>query len=132
MEKSPLNRRVIEGEPYVTGQVTAKELFQFGEALAAAQIRSVLFVPLTVDDRVIGILGAYCVRPDRFGTEDVDFFRMAGGLVAIALENARAYEAIEKLIQERSWYMMRVTHNLRAPLAAMLSMLGGGSGRLSG
>ncbi len=123
VEKSPLNRRVIEGEPYVTGQVTAKELFQFGEALAAAQIRSVLFVPLTVDDRVIGILGAYCVRPDRFGTEDVDFFRMAGGLVAIALENARAYEAIEKLIQERSWYMMRVTHNLRAPLAAMLSML---------
>jgi signal transduction histidine kinase len=123
VQKSPLNRRVIEGDPYVTGQVTAKELFQFGEALAAAKIRSVLFVPLTVDDRVIGILGAYCVRPDRFGTEDVHFFRMAGGLVAIALENARAYEAIEKLIQERSWYMMRVTHNLRAPLAAMLSIL---------
>jgi signal transduction histidine kinase len=123
VEKSPLNRRIMEGEPFVTGQLTAKELFQFGEALAAAQIRSVLFVPLTVEDRVIGILGAYCVRPDRFSTEDVDFFRMAGGLVAIALENARAYEAVEKLIQERSWYMMRVTHNLRAPLAAMLSMI---------
>ncbi len=123
VEKSSLNRRIIEGEPFVTGQVTAKEMFQFGEALAEAQIRSVLFVPLTVEDRVIGILGAYCVRPDRFGTADVDFFRMAGGLVAIALENARAYEAVEKLIQERSWYTMRVTHNLRAPLAAMLSMI---------
>jgi len=123
VDKSPLNRRIIEGEPYVTGQVTKKELFQFGEALAAAQIRSVLFVPLTVEDRVIGILGAYCVRPDRFSTEDVDFFRMAAGLVAIALESARAYEAIEQLIEERSWYMMRVTHNLRAPLAAMLSMI---------
>ena len=123
VERSPLNRRIIEGEPFVTGQVTAKELFQFGEALAAAQIRSVLFVPLTVEERVTGILGAYCVRPDRFETEDVDFFRLAGGLVAIALENARAYEAIENFVQERSRYTMRVTHNLRAPLAAMLSML---------
>lgn len=123
VEKSPLNRRVMDGEPFVTGQVTAKELFQFGEALEAAQIRSVLFVPLTVEDRVIGILGAYCVRPDRFGPEEVEFFRLAAGLVAIALENTRAYEAVEKLVQERSWYMMRVTHNLRAPLAAMLSMI---------
>ncbi len=123
VEKSPLNRRIIEGEPYVTGELTARELFQFGEALAAAQIRSVLFVPLTVEGRVIGTLGAYCVDPDRFSTEDVDFFRMAAGLVAIALENARAYEAIEQFVQERSWYMMRVTHNLRAPLAAMLSMI---------
>jgi len=123
VDKSPLNRRVLEGAPFVTGQVTAKELFQFGEALAAARIRSVLFVPLTVEERVTGILGAYCVRPDRFGVEEVEFFRLAAELVAIALENARAYEAIERLIQERSWYMMRVTHNLRAPLAAMISML---------
>lgn len=121
--KSPLNRQIMEGDPFVTGQVTVKELFQFGEALAAAQIRSVLFVPLTVEERVIGILGAYCVSPDRFDTEDVDFFRLAAGLVAIALENARAYEAIETFVEERSRYMMRVTHNLRAPLAAMLSML---------
>jgi len=123
VDKSPLNQRIIEGEPYVTGQVTRKELFQFGEALAAAEIKSVLFVPLTVEERVIGILGAYCVRPERFGPEEVDFFRLAAGLVAIALENAQAYEAVEKLMQERSWYTMRVTHNLRAPLGAMLSML---------
>jgi len=123
VEKSPLNRRIIEGEPYVTGRVTMREMFQFGEALAAVHIKSVLFVPLPVNGRVIGILGAYCVHPDRFGEEDVDFLRLAGELVAIALENARAYEAVEKLMQERAWYMMRVTHNLRAPLSAMLSIL---------
>jgi len=123
VDKSPLNRRIMEGEPFVTGQVTGRELFQFGEALAAARIRSVLFVPLSAEERVIGILGAYCERPDRFDSEDVDFFRLAGGLVAMALENARAYEAIETFVEERSRYMMRMTHNLRAPLSAMLSML---------
>jgi len=123
VEKSPLNRRIIEGEPFVTGRVTMKEFFQFGEALAAVHVRSVLFVPLPVEGRAIGILGAYCVHPDRFSDRDVDFLRLAGELVAIALENARAYEAVEKLLQERGWYLMRVTHNLRAPLSAMISIL---------
>jgi signal transduction histidine kinase len=133
--KSPLNRRIIEGEPFVTGRVTQREMFQFGEDLAAAKLQSVLFVPLAVEDKVIGILGAYCKLPDRFDNEEVDFFRLAAGLAAIALENARAYEAVEKLVQERSWFMMRVAHNLRAPLSAIISILevvrGGYQGELN-
>jgi len=118
-----LNRRIIMGEPFVTGRLTQREMFQFGEDLEASDIRSVLFVPLKVEDRVIGILGAYCTVPERFGDEEVDFFRLAAGLVAIALDNAEAYEALEEMIKERSRFMMRVAHNLRAPLAAVLSMI---------
>jgi len=133
--KSPLNRQVIEGKPFVTGQVTQKEMFQFGEDLAAANVQSVLFVPLTAEDKVIGILGAYCKYQERFTPEEVDFFRQAAGLVAVAIENAQSYEAIEKLIQERSWFMMRVAHNLRSPLAAVISILdvvrGGYQGKLN-
>ncbi len=123
VDKSPLNRRIIEGEPFVTGRITQGEMFQFGEDLAAADLRSVLFVPLRGEDRVIGILGAYCKLADRFRDEEVAFFRQAAGLVAIALENARAYEAVENLVRERSWFMMRVAHNLRAPLSATASIL---------
>ncbi|HEX9910895.1 MAG TPA: GAF domain-containing protein, partial [Desulfatiglandales bacterium] len=120
--KSPLNRRVIEGEPFVTGHVTQRECFQFGEDLEAAQLQSVQFAPLIVENRVIGILGAYSTWPEQFGPDELNFFRQAAGLVAIAIENARAYEAIENLIQERSRFMNRVAHNLRAPLAALASM----------
>jgi signal transduction histidine kinase len=123
VERSPLNRRVIDGEPFVTGQVTAGQMFQFGETLSAAHIRSVLFVPLHIDSRVIGILGAYCEKSDRFSAGEVDFFRQTARLVAIALDNARAYEAIQKMGQERTWFMMKVAHNLRTPLVAMLSIL---------
>lgn len=123
LERSPLNRRVIEGEPFVTGHVTRREWFQFGEDLSAARLQSVQFVPLIVENRVIGILGAYSTRPEQFGPDELNFFRQAAGLVAIAIENAQAYEAIENLIQERSRFMNRVAHNLRAPLAAMASML---------
>ena len=121
--KSPLNRRVIEGEPFVSGHVTEPESFQFGEDLEAARLQSVQFVPLIVETRVTGILGAYSTRAEQFGPDELNFFRQAAGLVAIAIENARAYEAIENLIQERSRFMNRAAHNLRAPLAALASML---------
>lgn len=121
--RSPLNRRVIEGEPFVSGHVTEPESFQFGEDLQAARLQSVQFAPLIVEDRVIGILGAYSTRPEQFGPDDLNFFRQAAGLAAIAIENARAYEAVENLIQERSRFMNRAAHNLRAPLAALASMI---------
>lgn len=121
--KSPLNNRIIQGEPFVTGKVTEREMFQFGEDLAATRIQSVLFVPLTVRNKVIGILGAYCVLADRFSEADVAFFRLAAGLVAMGIENIRSYETVEALMDERSKFMMRVAHNMRAPLAALLSML---------
>jgi signal transduction histidine kinase len=123
VERSPLNKRVIQGEPFVTGQVTATEMFQFGETLSAAHLQSVLFVPLTLEGRVIGILGAYCEKPDRFDAEEVNFFRLTARLVAIAVENARAYETVTAMSSERTWFMMKVAHNLRAPLAGMLSIL---------
>jgi len=123
VDRSPINKRIIEGEPYITGRVTEPDLFQFGETLSAADIQSVLFVPLHLEGRVIGILGAYCQKADRFSEEEVNFFRLAAGLVAIALENARAYEAVTQLSRERTWFMTKVAHNLRAPLAGMLSIL---------
>ena len=121
--ESPLNRLVMEGEPFVTGDVGRHEMFQFGEDLAFAKIRSVLFVPIGVERRVIGVLGAYCVQPDRFSGDDIEFFRLAAGLVGIGIDNSRSYEAIEAFTAERTRFMLRVAHNLRAPLAAVLSML---------
>ena len=121
--RSRVNQRIIHGEPYVTGKVTEREIFQFGEDLATFNIQSVLFVPLTVNNKVIGILGAYCVLADRFDSSDLAFFRLAAGLVAMGIEKIRSYEAIEALMTERSRFMMRVAHNLRAPLSAVLSML---------
>ena len=121
--RSPLNRRIIDGESYVTGDVSESDSFQFGVDLREADLRSVLFVPLTVDERVIGILGAYCRRRDRFDPDDVSFFRRAGKLVAIALDNARAYEHIERLSAERTRFMMRLAHNLRAPCGAISNIV---------
>ncbi len=121
--RSSLIRRILDGEPYVTGDIASSDSFQLSAELAGAGLRSAMLVPLAVEGRVIGILGAYCSRVDCFQPEHVSFFRMAADLVAIAVENGRAYQAVEELAQERSRFMFRVAHDLRSPLAAIVSMV---------
>ena len=121
--QSPFNRRIIEGETLVSGQISPGSQWQLQETLAALGIRSVLLAPLTVHRRVIGILGAYCEKPAHFGAEDAKFFRLAAELVAIAIEHARRHQAVQQLVDDRLRFMFRVAHNIRAPLGAGVSML---------
>lgn len=121
--QSAINRRLIDGESWVTGNVAKQELFQFGEELAAAGFKSVLFVPLKANEAVIGVVGAYCSELNRFARNDVEFLELAAGLLAVAIENARAHEAVRQLGSERARFMLQVAHNLRAPLAATASMV---------
>ncbi len=121
--RSPLNRRIIEGETLVTGEITPGSSSQVQQALAILGIRSVILAPLTVHGRVIGILGAYCDRPNRFSEADAAFFRLAAELSAIAIDHARRHAAVQQLLDERQQFMFRVAHNMRAPLAAGVSLL---------
>ena len=123
LAESPLNRRVIDGETVVHGSIDADGRFQLRDELESMGIKSVAFAPLTLEGRVIGILGIYCVIPHRFDSEDSSFLRMAAELVAVAIENARSFEAVETLMKERSRFMLRVAHNMRAPLGASLSLM---------
>jgi len=120
--KSPLNRKVLDGETLVLGRV-ADHSFQLRDELLAAGIRSVMFAPLTVDGRITGILGAYGRELDRFTDADARFFTLAAQLLAIAIENARHRDAVEALMQERTRFMLQVAHNLRAPVGATTSMV---------
>jgi len=120
---SPLNRRVIAGETLIEGDIDAEAAFQNFAELRAHGIRSLAFAPLRVGPRVIGVLGAYCDRPQRFTKDDTAFLRLAAELVAVALENARAHEAAEALLAESARFLLRVTHNMRSPVAAALSLL---------
>jgi len=123
LEQSPPNRRIIEGETLVQGRVGGDEGLQLSEELAALGIRSAILAPLRVEDRVIGTLGVYAPTADRFSDRDSEFLRLAADLAALAIDDARSNEAIERLVEERTQFMLKVAHNLRAPLSAGLSLL---------
>jgi len=62
---------------------------------------SELSVPIKVGDEVVGVLDAQSPWADAFDEHDVTVFETLAGQVAIAIENARLYGALEKELAER-------------------------------
>lgn len=123
LDRSPLNRRVVEGETLVQPVIPGDNTLQLGDILSDLGIRAAAFAPLQFEERIIGTLGVFADDDEDFSNGDLEFLRLAGRLVAIAIEDARANEAIEALMAERTQFMLQVAHNLRAPLSAGLSMM---------
>jgi len=121
--QSPINRRALEGEALVIGNLREQDTFQLRDQLLQAGINSVMLAPLMAEERPIGVLSAYRKRSEQFQEDDLAFFRLAAELLAIAIDNARQNEAVERLMEERTQLMLHVAHNLRAPISASATML---------
>jgi YesN/AraC family two-component response regulator len=59
-------------------------------------IKSILSVPLTVKNKVIGALRAYTDKSHPFSEEEIQFFYGFADQVAYAIENARSYEDVKE------------------------------------
>jgi len=120
---SPIDRRALLGEPVLVHDLTRESLFQYPEEAVREGIRSVLCVPLLAQDRAFGVMRVYSEVPGGFGQEDVQFLQHFASLAAIAISNARTYQVLQNVDRERSRFMRTVAHELRSPLAAILSNL---------
>ncbi len=63
--------------------------------------RSALAMPLKVKERVIGVLNAESARINAFGPDEVLMLSILAAQAAVAIENARLYEAAQHEIAER-------------------------------
>lgn len=77
------------------------DLQQFHSATAdqliAEGVKSGCCVPLMLPDRVLGTLNVGSTRPSAFSAADADLLTQVGGQMAIALDNALAYQEITEL-----------------------------------
>jgi GAF domain-containing protein len=106
---SPIDQRVLKGEPVVIYDVAGEEGFQYPEQAAAEGIRSVLAVPLRVKDTVVGVMRVYSAQPRHFTQVGIDFLQSVAGLVGVAIENARLYGALRARYEDlkldvSEWY----------------------------
>jgi len=60
-------------------------------------VRSLMSVPLSVVEKMIGVLRVDSSQEQRFSTEDLRFLNTVGSIGAVALENAQLYERVEDL-----------------------------------
>lgn len=96
-DDSPPKRALATLKP-VSGRVTSTRA-------AAEGLKTACFIPLVNHGRALGYMSLARVSEDMFTQDEVDFLSQAAGQIAIAVDNALAYEEIvelkEKLAQEK-------------------------------
>lgn len=95
LAKSPVDQRVLQGSAVVLYDVEHEAGFEYPVEAAREGIRSVLAVPLSVKGHTLGVMRVYSVRSRHFGPVAISFLTSAADLVALAIENARLYAALQ-------------------------------------
>src|SRR5207248_6315416 len=63
----------------------------------AEGLKSICMAPLITHDRLLGTLNLASVREDTFRLEDIEMLQQVANQVAIAVENAQAFQQIAEL-----------------------------------
>jgi signal transduction histidine kinase len=95
--------------------------------------RSVLVVPVTLEDKVIGVIDLESTHLDYFTGDDVSFIKLLLSPAAIAIKNAQLYEQVKEANQAKTEFMNIASHELKIPMTsikgyAKLLQMGAGGG----
>jgi signal transduction histidine kinase len=97
-------------------------------------VKSLCYVPLLVPGAVVGVLHVGSLTPREFTDDDVELLRLAADRAAVAIVNARLFQAeretaealarsneeLRALDQMKDLFVSGVSHELRTPLTSML------------
>ncbi|MEW6750988.1 MAG: GAF domain-containing sensor histidine kinase [Candidatus Latescibacterota bacterium] len=123
VSRSRLDAEALAGRIVQVEDAAQDPRFQYPEEARREGIHSVLCAPMQARGRAIGCIRVYAdvVRP--FSGREEEFLGNLASLGAVAIDNARAYQAVQAHSEERAWFARMTHHQLRGPLAATAGML---------
>jgi GAF domain-containing protein len=86
----------LAGRPIAVFDATGDLRIQYREQANKEGIASILSVPMTLREEIIGVIRVYAAERRSFTVDDMYFVEGVANLGAIALENARLYQAVQK------------------------------------
>jgi GAF domain-containing protein len=86
----------LDGKAVAILDATKDDRIQYQEQAKEEGISSILSVPMMLREETIGVIRVYTAEPYHFTMDDMYFVGAVANLGAIALENARLYEATQK------------------------------------
>ncbi len=80
---------------------------------------SMLFVPVRREGKVIGVIAMTAAEPDAFPPDTRAFASRLADRAAIAIENARLYDAVKAANNAKSEFVSLVAHELKLPMTSI-------------
>ncbi len=99
----------VTGAPWIT----AVDGFIADSFVKAERIRSYLGLALRVKDNPVGLLYFDYREPRTFGDDEIRLARMFGNQVAVAIDNARLFDRLERTVRDREAVQQLTAEALR-------------------
>lgn len=121
-------RRVFEtGEPIVTTDAQQDPRFNVNLSVRALRLRSIVCVPLAIKSRTIGVVYLDSrVAPGLFSPADPDLLTAFANQAALAIENARLFDAMRAQVVEISRLEQLQARVLASITSGVITVDGGG------
>jgi len=123
----PMPIRGLRAEAYHTGKAVYDNDFMNSKWVnympkGHMDLANVLFAPLNIKGETVGIMGL-AIKKGGFTDHDAKLAKAFGEYAAIALENSRAYDALEKNIKEKEILIREIHHRVKNNMQVISAML---------
>ncbi len=110
-EESGIDRSALNGKTIWIKDAQTDKSFQYGDMARKEGIKSVLVVPLFVENKVIGVLRVYADKIRKFNDQEIRFLEAVANLSAIALDNARLHRNLQVSCDLMAAHKYRIDDN---------------------
>lgn len=99
VDRQPVDQRVLAGEAIATRDITAEPHLLYVEEAKREGIKSVLSVPLSVQDKITGVIRVFTAEPHDFTGQEIDYVKGMASFGGILADRARVWEQMRILIE---------------------------------
>ncbi len=111
-------RIAAAGSPLIVPDTHASEIIR---PSLRKRARSLLGVPLVLENAVIGVVHIGTRETRVFTGEDQDFLQLAADRVALAIDRARLFQELRQANERKTQFLAMLAHEMRTPLSAVNS-----------
>lgn len=83
------------------------------------EFRNDIMIPLSYQDKSIGVLTVMSVKDHQFTQKDVDTLTLLVPLATLAIRKAQLYTEVKKALEVRDLFISMAAHELRTPLTVI-------------